>query len=302
MGEATSPAAGGRSPAAPGSLVTPWVPTTVPLPAAGPRYTGSVASPNPRRPDDWWAARLPERQIDYHVRIVTRAGEASGLPLVYVATPKVACTTLKATLWRWHLRDPDCAVEPAAIHRRTDATFRAPRELGFRQFMTDINAAPCVRFCFVRNPYTRLLSCYLNKIVGRNAAGRLRRDGLAFRAKFGYADDDDIPFAAFVDRIASESWYEANPHWRIQTEQLLWGGVHYDFVGRFEAFRGELDRLARERDVDLRPYLIDRRHHATNAHLHVAAFYTPELQARVHDLYRADFDAFGYDDALPPGH
>ena len=261
-----------------------------------------MTPPGPSRPDDWWAARLPERQIDYHVRIVARPGEPARGPVVYVATPKAACTTLKATLWRWHLRDADCVVDPAAIHRRTDATFRAPRELGFRRFMADINAADYVRFCFVRNPYTRLLSCYLNKIVGRNSEGRLRRDGLAFRAKFGFAEDDDIPFAAFVERIASESWYEANPHWRIQTEQLLWGGVRYDFVGRFESFPAELDRLARELDVDLRRYLLDRRHHATNAHLHVDRFYTPELQARVRDLYRPDFDAFGYDDALPaPG-
>ena len=255
--------------------------------------TGSSA------PGDWWSARLPERQIDYHVRVVTRAGAASRRPLVYVATPKAACTTLKATLWRWHLRDADCVVGPEVVHRQTDATFRAPRELGFRAFMADINSPGYVRLCFVRNPYTRLLSCYLNKIVGRNAAGRLRKDGLAFRAKFGFAEDDDIPFAAFVDRIASESWYEANPHWRIQTEQLLWGDVRYDFVGRFESFLPELDRLAREWDVDLRGYLLDRVHHATHAHRHVGRFYTPALQARVHDLYRADFDAFGYDRALP---
>ena len=131
-------------------------------------------------PDDWWSARLPERQIDYHVRVVTRAGAASRRPLVYVATPKAACTTLKATLWRWHLRDADCVVGPEVVHRQTDATFRAPRELGFRAFMAGINAPGYVRLCFVRNPYTRLLSCYLNKIVGRNAAGRLRKDGLAF--------------------------------------------------------------------------------------------------------------------------
>ena len=253
------------------------------------------------RPDDWWAARLPEREIDYHVRVLTRADGPPRRRLVYVATPKAACTTLKATLWRWHLRDAACVVGPEVVHRQTDATFRAPRELGFRQFMADINSPDDVRLCFVRNPYTRLLSCYLNKIVGRNSEGRLRKDGLAFREKFGFAHDDDIPFAAFIDRIASESWYAANPHWRIQTEQLLWGDVRYDFVGRFESFLPELDRLAREWDVHLRGYLLDRRHHATHAHLHVSRFYTAELQARVHDLYRADFDAFGYDYALPGG-
>ena len=57
--------------------------------------------------------------------------------------------------------------------------------------------------------------------------------------------------------------------------------------------------LTRDVLVAEQPVALPDRDNATHAHRHVGRFYTPALQARVHDLYRADFDAFGYDRALP---
>ena len=238
-------------------------------------------------PEDWWVGRLPEKEIDYQVHVLPKRG------LVYVENNKVASSTLKATLWQWYMQNPDFAFETNQVHRKIDSPFKSPSDFGFRNFMMNINSPKYVRICFVRNPYMRLLSCYMDKIKGPgDEAGRMRR-------KLELPTEGVVSFSMFIEGIASRDWYAADRHWRAQTEQLLWGDVHYDFVGRFEHLLGEIDRLASECDIDLGDYLHSRQIHARNASLHLEEYYTKELQARVYEVYRRDFEAFGYGYALP---
>ena len=160
--------------------------------------------------------------------------------------------------------------------------------------MSNINSSEYLKICFVRNPYTRLLSLYMDKIKKKNP--QLMKD-------LGFSREDAPTFPELVEAIETQTWYQANRHYRVQTENLLWGDIHYDFVGKFEFFADELNRLVEDHDVDLRGYLSVRQRHATQAEQRLYGFYTDELQARVHALYRADFDAFGYDYDLPdPAH
>ena len=236
----------------------------------------------------WWTRRRPAREIDRDVIILPQRH------LIFVTNQKAACSTLKATLWRWYIQDPDYEFDVNQIHKKASSPFMSPSDFGFKRFMSNINSPEYRRICFVRNPYTRLLSSYLDKIKFGG-----KRQTTPYKRKLGFSSEDDVTFTAFIEGIASRSWYEADPHWRAQTEQLLWSGIRYDFVGRFEHFLQEIDRLAIECGVDVRGYLLSRFGHARHADRRLNDFYTEELQARVYEVYQADFDAFGYEKILP---
>jgi len=208
--------------------------------------------------------------------------------LLYVSLPKVASSTLKTTLLRLALGDPD--YRPRRTHQAAEKLLRKPPP-GF-----DFDAPDLRRFCFVRDPYSRLLSCYLDKFAQRGGwdspkRQRVRRDLLADPMT-------PIGFAEFVERVARQAPGEMNRHWRPQTALLHWGRIRYDFVGRLERFEAELARLAPI--VDLRPWL-HRRTKKTGAATRLADYYTPDLAARVRETFAADFEALGYGEALPEG-
>ena len=118
-----------------------------------------------------------------------------------------------------------------------------------------------------------------------------------FREKLNLPLDRDVTFVEFVERVESQTPYEADRHWRVQTEQLLWGDIRYDFIGRVECFMEELDRLGRECGVRLQEYF-HHRPRSMDTHLLLGQFYTENLRARAYRLYKADFDTFGYDETL----
>ena len=111
-----------------------------------------------------------EQQIQKYLRHVSRDDFEYSINVsikhryVYIETPKVGCSTIKDTLQRMELDYPDLQrSDPEMIHDRNYSPLLRPaqtwgldRLLHSRDFFV---------FCFVRNPYTRLLSAYLDKIV-----------------------------------------------------------------------------------------------------------------------------------------
>ncbi len=107
------------------------------------------------------------------------AGELQGIPLevfyasinislkdryIYCPTPKVACSSILMTLQRFQVRDPNLMHEPLyEIHNRSFSPLLSPLQVpGFEALN---NRSDFFRFCFVRNPFDRIVSAYLNKVV-----------------------------------------------------------------------------------------------------------------------------------------
>jgi len=145
-----------------------------------------------------------------------------------------------------------------------------------------INDIP-FKFAVVRNPYSRLLSFYLNA----------KREN--FRKVLGRSTDMD--FATFVDYVIAQTPEQMNPHWRVQYYNIFCDVIRYDHFIRFENLEAELrDFMAR---------------YAANAEIHsvhkdqsragqkIAAYYTPEIGKRVREKYAIDFEFFGYPVELP---
>lgn len=90
-------------------------------------------------------------------------------------------------------------------------------------------------FTFVRDPLSRLASCYRSKV---------ERKGRPDAHKPLEGMGPETPFADFVDHVARRADRRANIHYRSQASILTHrGDVAPDFVGRFEDLREDWDRL-----------------------------------------------------------
>jgi len=89
--------------------------------------------------------------------------------LIYIPIPKVASTSLK--IWFLHT-SPDLAAHPDPAGWKVNAWLGNE---GGRYLLKDpapLRDGRTFRFAFVRNPWSRLVSSYVNRIVGRGAEYR----------------------------------------------------------------------------------------------------------------------------------
>jgi len=199
---------------------------------------------------------------------------------LYVEVPKVASSTIKATLR---------ALDAGTAGNHGDDTVAKP---GPDDHIPELFRGDALfRFTFVRNPYTRILTTYLDKFVN-NAFERAR-----LLPMLGLpADLPELPFDAFLERVLVMSDYERDIHWATQTFLIHRDYMDYDFIGRFESFATEwpllLKRLAGpDADADALPR-VD--HHATGASRHLAEFLGPREAELIREIYSADFRTLLY--------
>ena len=144
-------------------------------------------------------------------------------------------------------------------------------------------------FGFVRDPYTRLVSCYRHKIL------RLREQGRRISpifAVYGRTFSPSMEFPEFVRAVASIPDERAEKHFRSQTRFLYRDGEPLvDFVGRLERFPDDWAEVCRR--TGLAP--ADRAYNVTTpGEEEPDDWYDAALIALVDERYRADFDLLGY--------
>jgi hypothetical protein len=145
-----------------------------------------------------------------------------------------------------------------------------------------INEIP-FKFAVVRNPYIRLLSYYLS--APRDHFGKL------------LGTDETMDFATFISIVAQQQPEEMNPHWRVQYNNLFCDVIAYDQFMCFENLEEELNAFLRR--YTSKPEIRSAHKNQGRAGDKLAAYYTPELVARVREKYAIDFEYFGYPLELP---
>ena len=210
---------------------------------------------------------------------------------VYVETAKVACSTIKLILQRMELDDPDyVARDLVDMHSRIYSPLCSPARVG--GFPRYLNRDDVTVFCFVRNPYTRVLSCYLDKIRNNMRAKKSVLSALE------YDPEDmqrDISFGEFVEAISRQSIGDMDPHWRIQYHQTFQDQIDYDFVGRFESLEDDLKSILGRITPEYVNYWGVENRHATGSSSQILEFYDQNTEEQVYEIYRKDFDTFNYD-------
>jgi hypothetical protein len=225
-----------------------------------------------------------EFEYDIHVSLKYR--------YVYVETPKAGCSTIKDTLQRIELDYPDLVREDLDdIHKRALSPLIKPAQTC--NFDRILNNPDYFVFCFVRDPYTRLLSAYLDKIV----RGFPQKVGiLAAMGEDPGQLSKEITFDEFVDVVCKQDISEMDPHWRIQYYQTFQDTIKYDFIGKLENFVNDSAVVFSKITKEYEKYFRVEQRHATSSNDLMRDYYNEKIINKVNAKYKIDFENFGYEE------
>jgi len=209
---------------------------------------------------------------------------APSLDVTYVVNPKCACSTIQASLWLSSDAKIGTSTYAGQPHDWVASPFYSDAKT-IRAKAKDISRADW--FTVARNPYTRILSAYLDKISTFK-----RRDPLIWRLyveRYG-VDRDAVPtFREFLDTISADDPESLDKHWRPQHLNVGIGCFSYDHVGRLEEMETTYAWLE-ERGIDQREEV---RPHQTGANETIDLLKKEEIEI-IQQLYDRDFTEFGY--------
>ena len=144
-------------------------------------------------------------------------------------------------------------------------------------------------FTVVRNPWTRTLSAFLDKI----ANGPHDKYG----SVPGFGDNSQTGFEAFIAFLGNGGLH-SNHHWKPQIDALLLPPSHFQTVCRLEHLAEELPLALARTGLTLpspdrlrQPHRIEsnQRSKLTQAASKLLKYYSPTTVQAVADLYTADF-------------
>lgn len=147
------------------------------------------------------------------------------------------------------------------------------------------------RFAFVRNPWARVYSCYVQKI--KNATPIKR--ALHFNGRTGL--HPEMTFASFVEWLCGPNGDDAiaDRHWASQYLILgLDSGMQYDFIGKLEFMDEELLKICTELDLPCDTFTERRNTSAANPNGYLD-HYDENLLKIVGLRYAKDIEIFGFE-------
>jgi len=209
--------------------------------------------------------------------------------IAYFETPKVACTSIKKYMQDQVVGEVRTLPNKNVVHDRAHSPIAQLSQI-------DVAVAEAAllgdfrRFSFTRNPYTRILSGYLDKIV-QNEWERARH-----LPRLGFPTDAQVSFAAFLSALSAIPDTRRDIHFMSQAALICAGDVAFDFLGAFESFDRDFRRLKSRfyHDASDDTYADFGTHHATGAADKIARYLGPDEIAVIRRLYAADFEIFGY--------
>ena len=259
-----------------------------------------MVRPNPHRVDDVSAREFVRSNRTRWTCLGYGRYASRSHHYVYLSVGKVISTKIKADLHR--LEGYELPENPGQIHNRTEEG--RPFGPSLSDFEEDeaveaLTSPAWLCFCFVRNPYYRLFSAYKSKILNWKDQQYMPLQQ-EIRERFCYPMRDGKPggmvafrdFVAFIGDQQQETW---DGHWNLQSEALHPDRISYDVVGRAESFSDDWAAILRHLNApDELMSSLDERINPTTKIYHAAA-YDRELASRVYEMYRPDFEIYGYE-------
>ncbi|WP_081596645.1 rhamnan synthesis F family protein [Pseudomonas nitroreducens] len=229
--------------------------------------------------------------------------------LLYISTPKVACTSLK--WWIARLEGHTAAIRQLGGSNESSPeliihdTFHkvAPEVTRFDQPRLSglFDAPDILRFGVVRNPYKRIFSAWQSKLLLQEpfqSTPYLKHD--FFHMRVSAPESIAYAFEAFLEHLASEEapafW---DLHWTPQVDLLCPDVVPYTLIAQLED-TSKLETLLQQSlgTNFVNPFT------SSNANESLIPFssqyFTPRSVQLIGELYHDDFERFGYEKVLPP--
>lgn len=209
---------------------------------------------------------------------------------VYMAVGKAANSTVKHHLYE--LEYAGTRFKTKSLHDRQYAPLLSPFQLSDDLLEEVLTSPKYYRFSVVRNPYARLLSCYLDRIVPGNSAP-YRQLLLAMNKP----DGTKVSFSEFINTVCRQNPFDQNNHWRLQVCEIFSNKIKYNLIGKQENFSEDMSiiwpHIASGKGVP--NFSAENKSPSiTSANKHLNDYYTSELIELVREAYRDDFSEFGY--------
>ena len=134
------------------------------------------------------------------------------------------------------------------------------------------------KFAFVRNPWDRLVSCWLDKVIKHNMYRFEKQEREKMRE-----------FENFVDYVAGLDIENCDRHLRLQSRLIDLNRI--DYIGRLETFEADLNHVCKI--IGVEESTITRKNAAAKRQPY-QDYYTDAIQAKVRQIYQTDIQLFGY--------
>lgn len=206
----------------------------------------------------------------------------------YFRIPKSAGSTIARSLAYY---DPTRVYNPAEDIRGKQIKKDASYLLAAKTWSLAGLVRKYFLFTFVRNPYTRILSAYLDKIARlENTAFQSTRDRV-----MTFSDTRrDLTFETFIRYLEKEGLYK-NPHWIPQIGLLPVRVDQIHFIGKVENLDNDLRQVMnRIYGEGVYQESLTRQHGRTDSTGKMMQYYDRKLLDRVYQLYQLDFASFSY--------
>jgi len=235
-------------------------------------------------------SNMKDNQIDYSIHISPR------YRYMYLENPKVGCTSIKEVLQDKEILGTELT-RPADVHNRKASPLSSPRDFSNTEFEALLRDPAFLKFSFVRNPFVRTLSCYIDKIENNQIH---KRDILQTLGKPEVNLETFVSYAEFLSAVARQDVSQMDIHWRPQTQQIFYHLIDYNFIGRMEDFNHDWQTAERL----LFPETIAAKGTAHKNKSGAAAlldkYYSGEEIELVRKIYAEDFSVFNYDSTRLP--
>lgn len=210
--------------------------------------------------------------------------------IVYFRIPKAANSTIVASVFGGQRTDFDWDTIDAL--KEGSKRLSQLSETEARQVLASFRI-----FTFVRNPFSRIYSCYLDKVARKSMVSQPVWKAL------GKNETDEVTFDEFLDFLEDGKNIYTDPHWARQADLTPIPMDRFDLVGHVETFEKDYVALLTLLGIADRPPS-NFTPHKTNSNERLCEL-TESQQERISRIYKADFIKFGYAsrldaDALAP--
>jgi len=215
---------------------------------------------------------------------------------LYFEVPKAACTQMKELLRR-QVGAPPLQLfvgklmetrRDMFVHARENVPLPSLIDLDDATQREVLESESFFRFTIVRNPYTRLVSAWKNKVVPCEPGAERLYLEIKGRLPDMHAKEL-IAFDEFVNYLQAKSDLSAaDPHWRRQVDHLFFDALSFSHVGKLENMSASLARF--QQHLGLAEPLMGGRKNVSVG----LATYDQDLADKVYSLYQEDFERLGY--------
>lgn len=212
------------------------------------------------------------------------------LPLAYWQVPKAGCSTIKRSIIDLTRRSTE-DVSQRQLHQNRE-WFKFDDAEFFDVLRARSRGAGLVTFAVSRNPFTRILSAYLEKI--HNA-----RDGLRYRVELGLPERGPVSFPEFLTAVRRKPILSLDPHFAPQSNLVPIREVRFDVVGSVEDLGGALHSLGRRLGLDELNVTFQAPHsERAGDKRNVEIYWDSKSVQSVIEIYGDDFKMFGYSTSI----